>query len=92
MDLQLYLQSTLYFGINLVIIFLLYLLISFIKLNQKKKQFEAVHQEIKKGQKVILTSGLYGEIKKFDNEVVYVEIAKDVIVKASRFSVQGIED
>lgn len=60
--------------------------------NVKKKTSELgnVHTELKVGSEVMFAGGLYGKVTKIQDEVVWIEIAKNVVVKASRFSIQQI--
>lgn len=56
---------------------------------QKKRQqaIETMVTELQKGDKVIAAGGLYGSIHKIEDNVVYLDIAEGVRVKALKSSV-----
>ena len=60
------------------------------KLKKQKAYFMDLHQRLKPGVEVMLTSGLYGKVTKVTEEFVLVRLAEGVVVKTSRYSVQEI--
>jgi preprotein translocase subunit YajC len=90
MELQLFFNVSLILAINAAILFSIYMLISFLRLKKRKQPFEELHQKLTVGKNVLLASGLYGKVLDIKDEVVQIEIAPKVIIKASRFAIQSI--
>lgn len=90
MDLKLFFDVSLILALNAAILFALYMLISFLRLKKRKQPFEELHQKLSIGNQVLLASGLYGKVTDIKNDVVMVEIAPKIVVKASRFAIQTI--
>jgi preprotein translocase subunit YajC len=59
---------------------------------QVKRQKEVTNMlsELKKGDKVVAAGGLHGTIYKIDENVIYLEIAENVKIQASKSSVTEI--
>lgn len=90
MDLKLFFDVSLILALNAAILFAIYMLISFLRLKKRKQPFEELHQKLSNGNQVLLASGLYGKVTDIKNDVVMVEIAPKIVVKASRFAIQTI--
>lgn len=90
MDLKLFFDVSLILALNAAILFAIYMLISFLRLKKRKQPFEELHQKLSIGNQVLLASGLYGKVTDIKNDVVMVEIAPKIVVKASRFAIQTI--
>ena len=90
MDLKLFFNVSLILAINAAILFAIYMLISFLRLKKRKQPFEELHQKLSVGNQVLLASGLYGKVTDIENDVVMVEVAPKIVVKASRFAIQTI--
>ena len=60
------------------------------RMKKQKDYFRDLHMALKPGVEVMLSSGLYGKVTKVTDEIVMVELAKGITVKASRYSVQEI--
>lgn len=90
MDLKLFFDVSLILALNAAILFAIYMLISFLRLKKRKQPFEELHQKLSVGNHVLLASGLYGKVTDIKHDVVMVEIAPKIVVKASRFAIQNI--
>lgn len=90
MTLQDYVSVTLILTINVVILLLIYLSVSFIRLKNQKKPFEELHSKLEVGNQVLLANGFYGKVSSLSKDVAMVEIAPKVNVKVSRFAIQSI--
>ena len=90
MNIQDYINVTIVLGINIVILVLIYLAISFLRLKNQKKPFEELHSKLEVGHQVLLSNGFYGKVIELNKEVAMVEIAPKVTVKVSRFAIQSI--
>lgn len=64
----------------------------FSRKNMKRQQqyFEKLHGDLQVGKRVICANGLYGTVKKIDEEKTEVEIAKGVIITVSRYAISEI--
>ncbi|MDO5048206.1 MAG: preprotein translocase subunit YajC [Anaerococcus sp.] len=65
-------------------------IISHRNLKKKKAYFETLHKELKPGKKVMLTGGIYGKIISLGEDTVIINVAKDVNIKVSRYSISEI--
>lgn len=90
MDLQQYINVTMIIAIDLVVLFIIYLMVSFFRLKNQKKPFEELHTKLDVGQTVLLSNGFYGKIIDLKKEIAMIEIAPKVQVKVSRFAIQSI--
>jgi preprotein translocase YajC subunit len=90
MNIQDYINVTIILAINIVILVLIYLAVSFIRLKKQKKPFEELHSKLEVGHQVLLSNGFYGKVIELTKEVAMVEIAPKVTVKVSRFAIQSI--
>ncbi len=90
MNIQDYINVTIILAINIVILVLIYLAVSFIRLKYQKKPFEELHSRLEVGHQVLLSNGFYGKVIELTKEVAMVEIAPKVTVKVSRFAIQSI--
>ncbi|MHC2994723.1 MAG: preprotein translocase subunit YajC [Candidatus Atribacteria bacterium] len=68
----------------LIIIFAIFYFILIRPQQQKQKKHKIMLDSIQKGDKVITIGGLYGIIRDIKGDVLTLEIAKDVIVNATR--------
>ena len=90
MDANIILVSSLTFIVFVVVILGIYY--SFSRKNMKRQQqyFEKLHAELQVGKRVVCANGLYGTVKKVDEEKVDVEIAKGVVITVSRFAISEV--
>ncbi|EHR32547.1 preprotein translocase subunit YajC [Helcococcus kunzii] len=81
-------------GIALFIIIAIMLLIlqivNLVKITKQKKKFSEIHLSLKPGAEVMISNGLYGKITSVKDDIVFVELAKGIEVKASRYSISRI--
>jgi len=59
---------------------------------KKQKQRQAMLEALKKGDRVMTTSGLYGTIVTTTNEVVVLQVADNVRLRFTRSAVQSVMD
>ncbi|MEM8930454.1 MAG: preprotein translocase subunit YajC [Acidobacteriota bacterium] len=76
--------------VPMALIFLVFYFLWFRPVRQKQKETEAMIENLKKGDQVITTSGLYGKIVKIDDPLV-VEIADNVRIRIARQAVGGLQ-
>lgn len=79
-------------GVLLLICGLVVIILSAVNMKKRRNAVGELHTTLKVGSKIIFGGGLYGRVVKISNDdTINVEISKDNIVKASRYSVQSIE-
>ena len=83
--------SSLTFALICIIIGIILAVISAINVRKKMKTLKGVHQTMQVGSKVMIASGIYGKIVKMGADTVDVEIAKGVVIQASRYAISNIE-
>ncbi len=71
----------------LILIFAIFYVLLIMPQQKQKKQHKLLIESLKKGDKIITGSGVYGEISKVDPTTVDIEISKGIIVKLSKDSV-----
>ena len=75
------------FAIILAIFYFLILL----PMKRRQKKIEEFQQALKVGDKVVLTSGIYGHITRVSDKSVQVQIADKVRIEVSRAAVGGYQ-
>lgn len=60
--------------------------------NRQRKKTEAMLQALKKGDRVLTSGGLYGQVQSVENDVVWVKIADNVKVKLAKSAVTTLVD
>lgn len=79
-----------FFGfIPLILMFVIFYFLLIRPQQKKAKEHQAMVSALKKGDKVITASGIYGVITKVEDNDVHVEIAENVRVKMIRANVAG---
>ena len=86
MDANIILVSSLTFIVFVVVILGIYYIFSRKNMKRQQQYFEKLHAELQVGKRVVCANGLYGTVKKVDEEKVDVEIAKGVVITVSRFA------
>ena len=84
------LVSSLTFIVFVVVILGIYYFFSRKNMKRQQQYFEKLHADLHVGKRVICANGLYGTVKKMDEEKVDVEIAKGVVITVSRFAISEI--
>ena len=90
MDANIILVSSLMFIVFVVVILGIYYIFSRKNMKRQQQYFEKLHAELQVGKRVVCANGLYGTVKKVDEEKVDVEIAKGVVITVSRFAISEV--
>ena len=90
MDANIILVSSLTFIVCVVVILGIYYIFSRKNMKRQQQYFEKLHAELQVGKRVVCANGLYGTVKKVDEEKVDVEIAKGVVITVSRFAISEV--
>lgn len=75
--------------IPLVLIFVVFYFLLIRPQQKQAKQHKAFLNDLKKGAKIVTKGGIHGSITGINDNVISVEIAKDIIIKISRDAVTG---
>ena len=75
--------------IPLVLIFVVFYFLLIRPQQKQAKQHQAFLNDLKKGAKIVTKGGVHGSITAINDNVISVEIAKDIIIKISRDAVAG---
>lgn len=76
-----------------VIVGVVGLVLSFISAKNVRKHrenLEKVHTELCVGSQIIFSGGIYGRVVGIEAETVNVEVAKNVVIKISRYAIQSL--
>ncbi len=84
------LVSSLTFIVFVVVILGIYYFFSRKNMKRQQQYFEKLHAELQVGKRVVCANGLYGTVKKVDEEKVDVEIAKGIVITVSRFAISEV--
>ena len=78
--------------IPLILIFVVFYFLLIRPQQKQAKRHQAFLNDLKKGQKILTKGGIYGVITALNENIVTLEIAKDVTIKISRDAVAGAVD
>lgn len=68
---------------------LILIFISTKNLKKRTSELKNLHVELKAGMKVMFCGGIYGKVISVGKETVEVEVAKNVVITVSRYSIQN---
>ena len=75
--------------IPLILIFVVFYFLLIRPQQKQAKQHRAFLADLKKGNKIVTKGGIHGTITGITDNVISLEIAKDIVVKMSRDAVAG---
>ncbi|MFT5701769.1 MAG: preprotein translocase subunit YajC [Desulforhopalus sp.] len=75
--------------IPLILIFVVFYFLLIRPQQKQAKQHQAFLNDLKKGNKIVTKGGIHGTITGINDNVISLEIAKDIVVKISRDAVAG---
>jgi preprotein translocase subunit YajC len=75
----------------LAIIMVIFYVLLILPAQRRQKKTQAMLSELKTGDKVVTTGGLYGTIVALDGDAVQLRIADQVKVKVARSAVAGLQ-
>lgn len=73
-------------GIGAIIL----IFISARNVRKRSSELKDIHIELKAGMKIMFCGGVYGKVVKVGDETVEVEVAKNVVITISRYSIQSV--
>jgi preprotein translocase subunit YajC len=58
--------------------------------SKQRKEFQQMISQLKKGDKILTSAGMYGTVKRIEDDILVIEIAKGVTIKIPRRAVSEI--
>lgn len=71
------------------IVSLILIFISAKNIRKRTSELKDIHLELKPGTKVMFSGGIYGKIVSSAKETVEIEVAKNLVITVSRYSIQN---
>lgn len=88
-------ENLLYSSISLIVLITVGMLvmqvINYFNVKKRRKYFEQLHVDLKVGNKVSFSNGLYGTIRSLDETTADIEIKSGAIITVSRYAISTIE-
>ncbi len=78
--------------IPLILIFAVFYFLLIRPQQKQAKQHQAFLNDLKKGQKILTKGGIYGVITAINENIITLEVAKDVTIKVARDAIGGAVD
>ncbi|HEY4596798.1 MAG TPA: preprotein translocase subunit YajC [Thermoanaerobaculia bacterium] len=75
----------------MLLIFVIFYVVLMLPMQRQRKALQQVIESLKKGDKVITTGGLYGEVIAVEGSTVILRIADNVRVKVAKSAISGLE-
>ena len=72
------------------IVAIILIFISARNVRKRSSELKDIHIELKAGMKIMFCGGVYGKVVKVGDETVEVEVAKNVVITISRYSIQRV--
>ncbi|MDH3745785.1 MAG: preprotein translocase subunit YajC [Acidobacteriota bacterium] len=77
--------------VPLILIFGIFYFFLFAPMRKRQKALEQLIENLKKGDRIVTTGGVHGEIASVKDKVVLVKVADNVKLRISRSAVAGLE-
>ena len=75
----------------MLIIFVIFYVVLMLPMQRQRKALQQMIENLKKGDKVITTGGLYGEVTAVEGATVLLRIADNVRVRVAKSAISGFE-
>jgi preprotein translocase subunit YajC len=75
----------------MVIIFAIFYVLLVLPMRKRQKALQQTIENLKKGDKVVTTGGLYGEVAGIDATTLILKVADNVKVRVAKSAVAGLE-
>lgn len=79
------------FMVPMILIFGVFYLLLIRPQQKKQKAVEALQEGLKKGDKVVTSAGIYGEVVKTQDHIVVLKLAENVKVRVAKRAIAGLE-
>ncbi len=75
----------------MLLIFVIFYVVLMLPMQRQRKALQQVIENLKKGDRVLTTGGLYGEIVSVEGAAVMLRIADNVRVRVAKSAISGLE-
>lgn len=75
----------------IIIVFLIFYFLLIRPMQKKQKQLREFLSNLKKGDKVITTGGIYGTIIALENDTVILKISENTKIRIARSAISGLQ-
>ncbi len=75
----------------MLLIFVIFYVVLMLPMQRQRKALQQVIENLKKGDKVVTTGGLYGEVTAVEGATVMLRIADNVRVRVAKSAISGLE-
>jgi len=77
--------------VPMVAIFAIFYFLLVVPMRKRQKNLQTLIDNIKKGDRVVTTGGLYGEVVAIDTAVVVLKVADNVKLRVAKSAIAGLE-
>jgi preprotein translocase subunit YajC len=77
--------------VPMVAIFAIFYFLLVVPMRKRQKNLQTLTENLKKGDRVVTTGGLYGEIAAIDATVVVLKVADNVKLRVAKSAIAGLE-
>ena len=77
--------------IPMILVFAIFYFLLLAPMRRRQKALSQTIANLKKGDKVITTGGLYGEVTRIEGEDLYLKLNDDVRVRVAKSAIAGLE-
>lgn len=75
----------------MLLIFVIFYVVLMLPMQRQRKTLQQMVENLKKGDRVVTSGGLYGEVTAVDGATVMLRIADNVRVKVAKSAISGLE-
>ena len=75
----------------MLLVFVIFYVVLMLPMQRQRKALQQVIETLKKGDKVLTTGGLYGEVTAVEGATVMLRIADNVRVRVAKSAISGLE-
>ncbi|QQK07018.1 preprotein translocase subunit YajC [Miniphocaeibacter halophilus] len=76
--------------ILIILVILIYSILNYRSVKKRRKYFEDLHKSITIGSEVIFSNGIYGKVRKIQDDYLEIEVKSGAVLKVSRYAVSEI--
>ena len=77
--------------VPLILIFVIFYFLVIAPARKRQKKLQATIDALKRGDRVITTGGIYGEVVSTEGNVVFLKVADNVRLKVAKSAIAGLE-
>src|SRR3954464_11507504 len=75
----------------MLLIFVIFYVVLMLPMQRQRKALQQLIENLKKGDRVVTTGGLYGEVVSVEGAVVMLRIADNIRVRVAKSAISGLE-